>query len=49
MCEGYEWLDWQREVEKREQARKADDLRKSATAPAQPSKPEKQQEAPVPA
>ena len=49
MCEGYEWLDWQREVEKREQM-KADELKKqSAAAPAKPSKPEKQQEAPVPA
>jgi len=50
MCEGYEWLDWQREVEKRAKIEKADELKKSGTAtPAKPSRPEKQQEEPVPA
>ena len=50
MCEGYEWLDWQREIERAKQ-QKAEGLKqqgKTAAPPASPA-PEQQQEEPVPA
>ena len=50
MCEGYEWMEWQREVERAKQ-RKADELKKQSNtaAPSKSPQPEKQQEEPVPA
>ena len=49
MCEGYEWMEWQREFERAKQ-QKADELKKQSNtvAPSKSPKPEKQQEEPVP-
>ena len=50
MCEGYEWMEWQREVERAKQ-QKADELKKRGRAAAPPKSPapDRQQEEPVPA
>ena len=51
MCEGFEWLAWQREIEQRAKKRKTDELAKQnkTATPAKSAEPEKQQEEPVPA
>ena len=51
MCEGFEWLAWQHEVEQRAKKQKTDELIKQdkTATPAKPAAPEKQQEEPVPA
>ena len=50
MCEGYEWMEWQRELERAKQ-QQADELKKqSKTAvPVKSPAPDRQQEEPVPA
>lgn len=50
MCDGFEWVDLQRETERAKQ-QKADELKKQGktAAPAKSPAPEKQQEDPVPA
>jgi hypothetical protein len=49
MCEGFEWLEWQRELERQATKRQTDKLTKESKKEAapKPAEPEKQEE-PVP-